>query len=42
MASYTARDWNGFCTELRDEYVDPATDSQYSKRKLFDFLKDLV
>jgi hypothetical protein len=40
MAGYTARDWDDFCRELRTEYVDPASDSQYSKRKLFDFLED--
>jgi hypothetical protein len=42
MAGYAAWDWNDFCTEPRDEYVDPAMDSQYSKRKLFDFLEDLA
>ena len=42
MAGYTAQDWNDFCTELRDEYMDPTSDSQYSKRKLFDFIKDSV
>jgi hypothetical protein len=42
MASYAVQDWDDFCRELRTEYVDPASDSQYLKRKLFDFLEDSV
>ena len=37
LPGYIDHDWDDFCDELCEEYVNPTTEGQFSKQKLLDF-----
>jgi len=38
LPGYINRNWDDFCDELCEEYVNPTTEGQFSKQKLLDFV----
>jgi hypothetical protein len=37
LPGFLNRDWDAFCDELREEYVTPTPEGQYSRQKLIEF-----